>query len=40
MHAMLTLSIQAARNLMLAAQGLLQPPAQPADKDCVLACIR
>jgi uncharacterized protein len=36
----LELTPEAARALMLAAQGLLQPPAQPATKDDVLATIR
>lgn len=36
----LTLTLPQARALMLAAQGLLQPPAKPAAKDDVLACIR
>src|SRR5262249_37142664 len=35
-----TLSIQEARNLLLAAQGLAQPPARPAKKKDVLAAIR
>jgi len=36
----LTLSLSQARDLMLAAQGLLQPPSGPAAKDDVLACVR
>ena len=37
---LLSLTLPQARALMLAAQGLLQPPAITASKDDVLACIR
>lgn len=36
----ITLTLHQARALMLAAQGLLTPPTQPAEKSSVLACIR